>query len=87
MFWPLLALAGPLKLHMVTPVKPARSWKGRPMWVYDGQEWIEEGVSESERKSDRTPRLEDVVEPELQVVEIVPLPVPQSNYVPPFPLP
>lgn len=54
------------------------------MWTYDGEQWIEEGVSESELKPNRTPRPEEMFYPELQVIEI---PVPRTNYVPPFPLP
>jgi hypothetical protein len=57
------------------------------MWIYDGDQWIEEGVNENETKSDRTtPQPEEMYVPELQVVEIVPVPVPKTNYIP-FPLP
>jgi hypothetical protein len=69
-----------------TPVNPAGSWKGRPMWVFDGEQWTtDEGVNESEAKRDekKTPRYEQSM-PELQVIEI---PLPRTNYVPPFPLP
>lgn len=55
------------------------------MWIYDGEQWIEEGVNENATKLDRTPQPEEMYMPELQVVEIVP--VPKPNYVPPFPLP
>ncbi len=55
------------------------------MWIYDGEQWIEEGVTENESKPDaRMPQFDQFV-PELQVIEIVPLPKP--TYVPPFPLP
>jgi hypothetical protein len=81
------ALAGQLKLQMLTPVNPARGWKGIFMWVYDGEQWIEESVTESTPKPEQTPRPEDMVLPELQVVQIVPVPVPRTNHVPPFPLP
>jgi len=55
------------------------------MWIYDGEQWIEEGVNENQTKPEhQTPRPEEF-QPELQVVEIVP--VPKTNYVPPFPLP
>jgi hypothetical protein len=73
----------PLELLHGTPVNPAGSWKGRPMWIYDGEQWIEEGASESETKPERTPQQEEMFYPELQVIEIVP--VPRTNYVPPFP--
>ena len=65
------------------------SWKGRNMWIYDGEQWTEEGVSDSESKPDTTmPQFDqfyDQFYPELQVIEIVQ--VPKPTYVPPFPLP
>ena len=76
----------PLELLHDTPVNPAGSWKGRPMWIYDGEQWIEEGASEKNtRKPEAMPRPEEMG-PELQVVEVEILPVPKTNYVP-FPLP
>jgi hypothetical protein len=54
------------------------------MWIYDGEQWIEEGASESEAKPDTTMPQFDQFYPELQIVEIVP--VPRPHYVP-FPLP
>jgi hypothetical protein len=64
-----------------------RSQKGRPMWIYDGEQWIEEGANENETKRDRiTPQHEEMYMPELQVVEVEIVPVPKPNYVP-FPLP
>lgn len=72
-----------LELPDDTPVNPARSRKGRPMWIYDGEQWIEEGASESETKPERTPQQEEMFYPELQVIEIVP--VPNTRYVPLFP--
>ena len=74
-----------LELTHVTLVNPARGQKGRPMWIYDGEQWIEEGVNEKETKPDQAPRPEEMYQPELQVIEIVP--VPKPTYVPPFPLP
>jgi hypothetical protein len=56
------------------------------MWIYDGEQWIEEGVNENEAKRDRTPEPEEMYMPELQVVEVEIVPVPKTNYVP-FPLP
>jgi hypothetical protein len=55
------------------------------MWIFDGEQWIEEGVREGEAKPELTPRPEQMVNPELQVLEVVP--VPKTNYVPPIPLP
>jgi hypothetical protein len=55
------------------------------MWVYDGEEWTEEGA---ERKPETTPRLpQGEFVPELQVIEIVQVPTVRPSYVPPFPLP
>lgn len=55
------------------------------MWIYDGEQWIEEGVNEKRPKTDRAPLPEEMYQPELQVVEIVPAQKP--TYVPPLPLP
>ena len=56
------------------------------MWIFDGEEWTEEGGSQDTAKSEngyKIPMNEFV--PELQVLEIVP--APKSNPIPPFPLP
>lgn len=54
------------------------------MWIYDGEQWIEEGASEKEIKPENARRPEEMqYYPELQVVEIVP--VPRTKYVP-FPM-
>jgi hypothetical protein len=75
-----------LEISVRTPATPAGSWKGRPMWVFDGEQWTtDEGVSESEVKRDENRQRWEEMMPELQVIEI-PLPA-KSNYVPPFPLP
>ena len=55
------------------------------MWIYDGEQWIKEGGNESATKPDESPRPEEMYLPDLQVIEVVPLP--KTNYVPPFPLP
>jgi hypothetical protein len=54
------------------------------MWIYDGEQWIEEGGSESDAKPDTTMPQFDQFYPELQVIEI---PLPRPTYVPSFPLP
>lgn len=54
------------------------------MWTYDGEQWIEEGVNEHEPKPEQTHRPEEMYQPELQVIEIVP--VQKPTYVPPFPM-
>ena len=59
------------------------------MWIYDGEQWIEEGANENEKsKRDRiTPQNEEMYVPELQVVEVEIVPVPKTNNYVPFPLP
>ena len=57
------------------------------MWIFDGEQWTEEGVSDSVTKPElQAPRPEGMFYPELQVIEVVPVPVPRTNYIP-FPLP
>jgi len=57
------------------------------MWVFDGEEWTEEGGSVSKHKPDSAlPRFDEMM-PELQVIEIEHVPVtPRTNYIP-VPLP
>jgi hypothetical protein len=61
------------------------------MWVFDGEEWIEEGVSEASKRSERSEMpmpLPGEFLPELQVIEITHTQVPQKSYdYVPFPLP
>lgn len=65
--------------------RPAQGRKEARMWVYDGEEWTEEGAGDKAKTPEQQrPRYEEMM-PELQVIEIVP--VPKSNPVPPFPLP
>ena len=56
------------------------------MWVFDGEEWTQEGGSPAPVKPDTAPpqRFDEFV-PELQVIEIVP--IPQKKPVPPLPFP
>ena len=54
------------------------------MWTYDGEQWIEEGVNETEKKPDTAPRPEEMYQPELQVIETIP--VQKPAYVPPYPM-
>jgi len=59
------------------------------MWVFDGEEWTEEGGSSSDSSSTKsetltTLRIDELV-PELQVIEIVQ--TPKHTRIPPFPLP
>ena len=56
------------------------------MWIYDGEEWIEEGVNEREKKTDRAPEREEEFYPELDVMEI-PFEIPKTNRIPPPPMP
>lgn len=57
------------------------------MWIYDGEQWTEEGGSDKANKTEQTQqlRIEDMFLPELQVVEIIQ--VPRTNHVPQFPMP
>jgi hypothetical protein len=57
------------------------------MWVFDGEEWTEEGGSVGERKpADAHPMFGEMM-PELQIIEIVHVPAtPRTNYIP-VPLP
>jgi hypothetical protein len=51
------------------------------MWIYDGDQWIEEGGSTKENKPESTPQEYEMFYPELQVVEVT-IPAPKTNYVP-----
>ena len=56
------------------------------MWVFDGEEWKEEGGSEREVRTEVTlPVFDKMQQPELQIIE-VPVVVPRTNYIP-VPLP
>ena len=60
------------------------------MWVFDGEEWTEEGASENSTKRPERSEMPMPVPgefmPELQVIEITHTPLPQTNYIP-VPLP
>ncbi len=56
------------------------------MWVFDGEEWTEEGATETRKPDEPMRPAPGEFYPELQVIEIVPVPTPQPQYVP-FPLP
>jgi hypothetical protein len=73
-----------LEITSCTPVNPARSKKGRRMWIYDGEQWIEEGATDREKKPEKMPRPEEMYQPELQVIEIIP--VQRPTYIPPYPM-
>ena len=56
------------------------------MWVFDGEEWTEEGGGEQSSRTEQKPQQRyEQFQPELQVVEVV-IHVPNTNYVP-LPLP
>lgn len=59
------------------------------MWIYDGEQWINEGVSETDKQRPETimPRHGEELYPELQVVEVEIVPVPRTHYVPHYPHP
>ncbi|MGH9456481.1 MAG: hypothetical protein ACRD2J_02460 [Thermoanaerobaculia bacterium] len=52
------------------------------MWVFDGEQWIQEGAPEARKPELPEIDLERLV-PELQIVEI---PVPRKQDIPPFPI-
>ena len=59
------------------------------MWIYDGEEWIEDDAADrtsTRRSEEPRPRYDELM-PELQVIEIVRVPVPRNSDVPPLPLP
>lgn len=61
------------------------------MWVFDGENWFEEGGDSESRVSSQTPKpemsiLREEFRPELQVMEVV-VNVPTTDYAPWFPLP
>jgi hypothetical protein len=57
------------------------------MWLYDGEEWTHEGGSDEQKRAE-TPRPQwNEFVPELQVVEIVHVPVPDRHIPMPLPLP
>lgn len=53
------------------------------MWVYDGEEWTQEGGEQRTQTEAPRPRWADEFVPELQVIEIVH--VPNTVVIPPFP--
>ena len=55
------------------------------MWVFDGEQWVEEGGSDKSVKIDQVQLRIEEFQPELQVIEVVQ--IPKTNHVPPFPLP
>lgn len=58
------------------------------MWIYDGDQWIDEGANETGKRAETImPRHGEELYPELQVVEVEIVPLPRTNYVPHFPLP
>jgi len=81
----MLGCGRPLEILLSTPARPASSGKDTSMWVFDGEEWKEEGGSEREVRAEVTLPIYDHMQPELQIIE-VPVPVPQTNYIP-VPLP
>ncbi|HXG59199.1 MAG TPA: hypothetical protein VNL91_09270 [Thermoanaerobaculia bacterium] len=57
------------------------------MWVYDGEEWREEGSTPAETTHQPMPQRRDELVPELQIVEHVPATSTRTNRMPPLPLP
>jgi hypothetical protein len=55
------------------------------MWVFDGEEWMEEGAAGRDRKPETNLPIWDETMPELQVIEYLP-PTRPAN-IPPLPFP
>ena len=55
------------------------------MWVFDGEQWTEEGAAGEKRNVETTNVPMEQFVPELQVIEIVPVVTPKPQI--PFPLP
>ncbi|HWW61121.1 MAG TPA: hypothetical protein VN181_07130 [Thermoanaerobaculia bacterium] len=59
------------------------------MWVFDGEEWTNEGggseSTSTKSETMTTLRIDEILVPELQVIEIVQ--TPKHTRIPPFPLP
>ena len=54
------------------------------MWVFDGEQWIQEGVSETSTSVPPQERAWDILVPELQIIEIGNT---RKEEIPPFPFP
>jgi hypothetical protein len=75
-----------LEISMVSAGE-AQDGKDRAMWVFDGEEWTRDdgGVESTVTPETKRPRYDEHM-PELQVVEIVPVPVKNRNQpLPPLP--
>ena len=80
------ATGNALETYHHVPEMPVGSGKEARMWVFDGEEWTNEGGEQKpETTTPRLPQGEFV--PELQVIEIVQVPPAKPSYMPPFPLP
>jgi len=55
------------------------------MWIFDGDEWKEEGSGEKHVRTEVTLPMPEEMQPELQIIE-VPVTVPRTRYIP-VPLP
>ncbi len=60
-------------------------WKGPVMWVFDGEQWMEEGGTAREHQPENALPIWDETMPELQVIENLPPTRPVN--MPPLPLP
>ncbi len=71
---------------MAASENPRRSRKDSQMWVYDGDEWLDENATTPEAKPENTnPRREEFY-PELQVIEVEIVPPTRTQYIPMLPL-
>lgn len=57
------------------------------MWTYDGDEWIDEGATQQDRKPESSLPMWDETMPELQVIEHIPSTPLHRDRIPPLNLP
>jgi hypothetical protein len=75
-----------LEIHDGVGQRADVSGKDSQMWVFDGEEWTEEGRSREERASEASLPMWDETMPELQVIEHIPSTT-RTNTIPLPPLP
>ncbi len=75
----------PLEKSVVRRRVPAGCGKDLTMWVFDGEDWTEEGGASPERKPANSLPIWNETMPELQVIEY--LPPTRPTDMPPLPLP
>lgn len=75
-----------LEVMKAASENPRRIRKDTQMWVYDGDEWINESANVPEVKSENENVQRDEFYPEMQVVEVEIVPPTRVEYLPMLPL-